>query len=282
VKLGLFGINTGVCAQPEAAVRVARAAEEAGLESVWTGEHVVLPDPQVPPSPAPPGHPMLDPAACLAFLAGQTQRLRLATGIVILPQRNPLLLAKEMASVDVLSGGRLILGVAAGYLEPEFRALGVPFAGRGPRTDEAIDALRAIWTQEKPSFAGAHFRFADVDAHPRPLQQPHPPIVVGGHSPGAFRRAVSRGNGWYGFFQGLEATDACLAGLAAAAKEVERPAALGELEISISPPPGLDADQVRRYQDLGVARLVPVPLARDLDGWLQAVEETASLAEALR
>lgn len=282
MKLGLFGINTGVCAQPEVAVRVARAAEEAGLESVWTGEHVVLPDPQVPPSPAPPRHPMLDPAACLGFLAGQTQRLRLATGIVILPQRNPLLLAKEMASVDVLSGGRLVLGVAAGYLEPEFRALGVPFAGRGPRTDEAIDVLRAVWTQEKPHFSGAHFRFEGVDAYPRPLQQPHPPIVVGGHSAPAFRRAVSRGNGWYGFFQGLEATEACLAGLETAAKQVERPAALGALEISISPPPGLDADRARRYQDLGVERLVPVPAARDLDDWLRAVEESAALGEALR
>ncbi len=256
MKFGIFGINTGPCARPETAAKVARAAEAAGFESVWTGEHIVLPDPQRPPSPAPPQHPMLDPAVALAFLAGHTERLRLATGIIILPQRNPVVLAKELASVDVLSNGRLVFGLGAGYLKPEFEAIGARFDDRGARCDEYIDALVALWTQEKPSFAGRTLRFAGIDAQPRPVQRPHPPIVVGGTSAAAFARAVRRGNGWYGFLRDLEAARADLAGIAAARREVERPAALGALEITITPPPKLDLDGAQRYRELGVDRLV--------------------------
>jgi probable F420-dependent oxidoreductase len=275
LRFGVFGINTGPCATPETAARVARAAEAAGFESVWTGEHVVLPDPQAPPSPAPPGHPMLDPAVALAFLAAHTERLRLATGIIILPQRNPLVLAKELASVDVLSRGRLIFGLGAGYLRAEFDALGSVFEDRGERTDEYIDVLRALWTQEQPAFAGRTVRFRGVDAHPRPVQKPHPPIVVGGTSRAAFARAVAKGNGWYGFLRDPDATRADLAGLAAAAREAGRPAALGTLEITITPPPRTDLDLALRYRDLGVDRLALLPHARDEASLLRWVEETA-------
>src|SRR5690349_18442592 len=167
MKIALFAVNVGPCAVPETLGRVARAAEAAGLESVWTGEHVVLPDPQVPPSPVPPGMPMLDPAVALAFVAGATQRIRLGTGIIILPQRNSLVLAKELASVDVLSRGRLIAGLGAGYLQPEFDALGAPYADRGARTNESIEVMRALWTMEKPRFAGRFYNFDGIDAHPR-------------------------------------------------------------------------------------------------------------------
>jgi len=273
MKFGFFGINMGPCAQPEAAVRVACAAEACGFDSVWTGEHVVLPDPQVPPSPAPPHTPMLDPTTALGFLAGQTERLLLATGIIILPQRNPLVLAKALASVDVLSGGRLVFGLGAGYLEPEFAALGADFADRGARTDEYIEAMRALWTQKQPRFEGATVRFAGIDAQPRPVQRPHPPIVVGGTSPPALRRAVSKGNGWYGFFRDVDAARGDLAGLAAAREQVDRPAALGELEISITPPPGCDLVTAQRYRDLGVDRLTLMGTARDADGLVRFVEE---------
>jgi probable F420-dependent oxidoreductase len=275
VRFGFFGINTGPCAAPETAAKVARAAEAAGFESVWTGEHVVLPDPQAPPSPAAPGHPMLDPAVALAFLAAHTLRLRLATGIIILPQRNPVVLAKELASVDVLSQGRLIFGLGAGYLKPEFDAVGARFDDRGARTDEYIDVLRALWCEAKPSFAGRTVRFAGIDAHPRPVQKPHPPIVVGGTSPAALRRAVLRGNGWYGFLRDRDATQADLAGLAAAEREAGRPAALGALEITVTPLPRIDLDTARRYQDLGVDRLALLPNARDEASLLRWVEETA-------
>ncbi len=276
MKLGLFGINTGPCAQPETAARVATAAEAAGFESVWTGEHVVLPDPRVPPSPAPPELPMLDPAVSLAFLAGRTRTLRLGTGIIILPQRNPLVLAKELASVDVVSGGRLIFGLGVGYLKPEFDALGVPFTDKGARADDYIAAIRALWTQPKPAYQGRFVRFAGVQAFPRPVQQPHPPIVVGGMSASALRRAVRSGNGWYGFGLDLERTRACAEGLRAAAREVERPRELGALEISVTPLGRIDADAKKRFEDLGVARLTLLMPGGTADELVRFVETTAS------
>jgi probable F420-dependent oxidoreductase len=275
MRIGLFGINFGACADPDVAARVAIAAEDAGFDSVWTGEHVVLPDPRVPPSPAPPELPMLDPVAALAFLAAHTRRLRLATGIVILPQRNPLVLAKELASVDVLSGGRLSFGLGAGYLKPEFDALGASFADRGPRTDEAIEVIRALWTQPSPRFAGRFFSFEGIQAMPRPVQKPHPPILVGGHSGPAWRRAVSKGNGWYGFALDPDAARANVEGLRRAASRVERPAGLGELAITVTPSLALDRDVLRRYQDAGVHRLVPAARGRSADELVAFVEDTA-------
>ncbi len=275
MKIGLFGINDGICAQPGIAARVAKAAESAGFESLWTGEHVVLPDPQAPPSPAPPQTPMADPSVWLGFLAGKTDRIGLGTGIIILPQRNPVELAKELASVDVASNGRLLFGLGAGYLEPEFRALGASFETRGARTDEFIDVIRALWTQEKPAFEGATVQFSGIDAHPRPVQRPHPPIVVGGHSTPALRRAVQRGNGWYGFFVDLERAKLHLTELATLEREEGRPAELGALERSITPLPGIGLDDASQYQALGVDRLTLIPDSRSEDHLLRWIDETA-------
>jgi probable F420-dependent oxidoreductase len=278
VKIGLYGINFGVCTQPDSVLRVARTAEAAGFESVWTAEHVVLPDPQVPPSPVPAHVPILDPAVALAFVAAETTRIRLATGIVILPQRNPVVLAKEMASLDVLSKGRLILGVGVGYLKPEFDAIGADFANRGARMDEYIEALLALWTQQKPAFSGETIRFAGIDAQPRPAQRPHPPIVIGATTAPAWRRTVARADGWYGFAMDPDTTRRQLEGLAAAARVVARPATLGPLEHTVTPPPGpIDREAVARYADLGVERLVLLPLARSEDELVTFVERTAEL-----
>ena len=283
MKIGLFGINFGLCGDTAAMVRTARAAEEAELESLWTGEHVVLPDPQAPPSPAAPRTPFLDPSVALAHIAAHTQRIKLGTGIIILPQRNPVELAKELASVDAVSGGRLIFGLGAGYLEPEFRALGANYEQRGAVTDEAIDALRALWTQEKPSFSGRYFRFSGIDAHPRPVQKPHPPIVIGGMSRPAARRAAARGDGWYGFFTNPELTARSLGWIREFIAAGERPAHLAPLEISVTPPPPITPDLVKQYADLGVHRLVALAPAgfagpRDVDGMLRFVDELAALA----
>lgn len=275
MKLGFFGINVGPCAEPATAIRVAKAAEAARFESVWTGEHVVLPDPHAAPSPAPPQTPFLDSGIALTFVAAHTKSLKLGTGIVILPQRNPLVLAKEMASLDVLSGGRLILGVASGYLHQEFAALGIPFNGRGPRTDEYIDAMRAIWTMEKPQFRGRYVEFANVDAQPRPVQKPTPPFVIGGQSAPAYRRALERGNGWYGFALDIAATKKCLADIEAERGKIARPAALGRLEISITPPAGTKADDLLRYRDLGVDRVIPIGFLGDEADMLALIDTTA-------
>ncbi len=280
MKLGLFGIGSGPCGEPEAAVAVAQAAEAAGYESLWTGEHVVLPDPQAPPSPAPPEFPMLHPPAILSFLAGVTERVRLGTGILLLPQRNPVVVAKELASVDVLSAGRLIFGLGVGYLEAEFRALGIPFAERGPRTDEYIEAIQALWTQDEPAYAGRFVSFSGIQAYPHPVQKPHPPIVIGGMSSGAFRRASLRGNGWYGFALDLERTASCIEGLVKAAAAYGRPDALGELEITVTPSIALDRDTIRRFEDLGVHRIVSLMRGRTRDRILAFVDELANTALA--
>ncbi len=279
MKIGLFGINFGPCSQPDALVRVARHAEDAGLESLWTGEHVVLPDPQAPPSPAPPQLPMLDPSVALAFAAAATKRVRLGTGIIILPQRNAVELAKELASVDVVSGGRLVFGLGAGYLEPEFRALGANFEERGALTDESIDVLRALWTQEKPHFEGRFYRFSGIDAHPRPVQQPHPPIVVGGMSRAGARRAARKGNGWYGYFTTPEATAKSLGWIREAVAAGERPAALGEIELSVTPPAPITPDLVKQYAELGIHRIIGTTPARDLDTVLRFVDELAGYVD---
>jgi probable F420-dependent oxidoreductase len=282
MKLAYFGINFAACADPGVAQRVARAAEAAGLESLWTGEHVVLPDPQVAPSPSPPEVPFLDPAVALAWVAAATTTIRLGTGIIILPQRNPVVLAKELASLDVVSNGRLIFGIGAGYLKPEFDALGIPFDQKSARTIDYLAAILALWTQPKPAYEGRFVRFADIQAFPRPVQRPHPPIVMGGHAPEAFRRAVRHANGWYGFALDAAATAQCLEGLRAVERQHGRPAHLGPLEISVTPAARISADTVRQYADLGCHRLIfsrPSPSEADA---LAVVEQIGSLTRHAR
>ncbi len=276
MKIGLFAINMGACAEPESAARVARTAEEAGFESLWTAEHVVLPDPHEPPSPLPPEAALLDPAVSLAFIAAHTSKILLGTGIIILPQRNPLVLAKELASVDVLSKGRLIFGVGIGYLEPEFSALNVPFDNKGPRTIEYIEAMKAIWSEPKPAYDGRFFSFSGVQSYPRPHQSPHPPIVMGGLSKPAFRRSVTHANGWYGFMLDHDQTRDCIDGLEAAAAQHTRPADLGRLETSVTPSVEIDVDSAKRYADMGVDRLILFSPAQDADDLVAFVESTAA------
>ena len=203
MKIGFYGFNAGLLHRPEAMVRVLRTAEDAGLESVWSAEHVVLVDPQRAPSPAPPTAPFLGTIAALAFATASTTRLKVGSGVVLIPQREPIVLAKELAGVDVLSNGRLLVGVGVGYVPGEYDALGIPFEERGARASEHIEVLRALWTEDAPTFDGRFSRFAGIQSRPRPVQEPHPPIHVGGSSPAALRRAVRQGDGWYGFLPGV-------------------------------------------------------------------------------
>ncbi len=271
MKFGLFGINFGACAAPATAANVAREAESAGFESLWTGEHVVLPDPQVPPSPAPPLTPMLDPAVALAFVAAHTKSIRLGTGIIILPQRNPVVLAKELASLDVLSGGRLIFGIGIGYLKPEFDAIGVPFDHKGPRSEEFLAAMLALWTMEKPAYRGRFAGFSGVNAMPRPAQKPHPEIVFGGRTPDAYSRAARLARGWYGFALDLDATAKSVEGLRGACAKAGR--RFEELEISVTPRGPVDRDTARRFADLGVHRLILLPRPGDEAALIEFVRE---------
>ena len=257
MQLGVFGINSGSTFRPADTIAVARLAEELGFDSVWAGEHVVVPSPRVVPSPMEPEDPILDPLVHLAFVAAATEHVLLATGIIILPQRNPLVLAKQAATLDVLSGGRLLLGIGAGYLEPEMTAIGVPMHGRGARTDDHLAAMRALWTQPGPvEHHGPYVDFGGVDAHPRPTTPGGPRIVVGGHTPAAYRRAVASGNGWYGFGLTPEQTVESVEGLRRAADQVERPGDLGDLELSVTPRRRLDPDALDAFRAASIDRLV--------------------------
>ena len=193
MKLGICLPHYGRPIEPSRLAQLATRAEEVGLDSVWVTDHVVVPsdvsliyrdD-------------MLDPLAVLPWLAGVTERIALGTSVIVLPYRSPLPVAKLLASVDVLSAGRLIVGVAVGWLEGEFAALGVPFRERGRRTDEAIEILRAAWTEEFPELETGQHRLAGVKVSPMPLQKPRPPILVGGASDAALRRVARLGDGWH-------------------------------------------------------------------------------------
>jgi probable F420-dependent oxidoreductase len=277
MKFGLHSVNLHTCGYPETAARLARTAEAAGFESLWVADHVVLPDPPMPQRPMAPDMRLLDPVVMLTFYAALTTRIRLATGVIVLPQRQPLVLAKQLASLDVLSNGRLMFGLGVGWCEPEFRALGAPFEHRGSRGDEYLAAMRAIWTEEKPAYHGRYVSFAGVQAQPQPVQRPTPPIIVGGRAPEAFRRAVMYGHGWYGFGMNVEQAAQDIEALQKAEQRYRRPADLGKLEISITPP-GYDVDpgSVERYAAVGVDRLVlrPQPTL-DAAGLEQFVATTA-------
>jgi probable F420-dependent oxidoreductase len=263
MQLGIFGVNSSITHVPGATARLARLCEELGYESWWAGEHVVLPSPRVAPSPMRPEDPILDPLVHLAYVAAITDRMVLGTGIIILPQRNPLVLAKQIATLDVLSGGRFEFGVGVGYLEPELNAIGVTLAERASRTDDHLAAMRAIWYDEAPvAFDGAHTHFSGIDANPRPTRRI--PVVVGGRTAGAYRRSVEQADGWYGFFLDPAQTAESLAGLAGAAARYERPAECSPLHISITPAGPVTAESLAAYTELGVDRLIVYPAgARD-------------------
>src|SRR5215475_13354955 len=190
MKFELMYANAGPFAFPELLTHLATTAERVGVESMWTVEHVVIPvgykstypyDPSGK-IPAPEQLPIPDPLAWLAYVAAITKTIKIATGILILPQRNPLYVAKEVATVDVLSHGRVILGIGVGWLEEEFQALGIPFEERAARTSESVRAIRSLWQDEAQPFAGKFFRWGKLESHPKPVQKPGVPIVVGGHT----------------------------------------------------------------------------------------------------
>jgi probable F420-dependent oxidoreductase len=255
MKIGVCSANSGPYTTRQNLRALAEAAEDAAVESVWVSEHPVVADPRQEPSPMAPDDPILDPVATLAFLAGMTSSVRLGTGVIVLPLHNPLILAKELATVDVLSGGRLIFGVGVGYLRPEFAAIGVPFAGRGARTEEYLAAIGAIWKQRHPSYRGEMVAFDGVQANPRPIQRPRPPVVMGGYAPAVLRRTAADADGWYGWGLDLAATSVYMNLLRSAAGVVTRRDGLGPLEITITPPGDVDVTTAAAYARLGVHRL---------------------------
>ena len=206
MKYGFTLPGRGPLATPETLGRIARTGEELGYDALFTGDHILVPRNIASPYPYTeggefPGSPSgesMEQLTLLAFLAGQTSKIRLVTSVIIVPHRNPLVAAKALATLDVLSGGRLVVGVGVGWMREEFEALGLPpFEERGAVTDEYIRAFKELWTSDDPHFEGKYVSFDDISFLPKPVQKPHPPIWVGGESRPALRRTAELADGWY-------------------------------------------------------------------------------------
>jgi probable F420-dependent oxidoreductase len=269
MKFGIIFANAGPFGEPDVTAGLAQLAEEHGFESLWTVEHTVVPAGYASKYPydesgkMPGGDEVsiTDPLIWMTWVAAVTTRLRVATGILILPQRNPVTLAKELATLDVLSGGRVDLGIGVGWLREEFEALGVPFESRGARTDEYVAAMRALWNDDPATFKGEFVTFERCHSNPKPVQPGGIPIVIGGHSQAAARRAGRLGNGFFPGRYRDEELRPLLETMRASATEAGRdPAA-----IEITAGGALDAGGVQRFADLGVGRVVIPPLGFDLE-----------------
>lgn len=281
MKFGIMFANAGPFAEPDMFAHLVTTAEAVGIESIWTVEHVLVPrgyESTYPYSadgkmPGPDEAPIPDPFVALSFAAALTKKIRLATGVLILPQRHPAYVAKEVASLDVMSKGRVTLGIGVGWLREEFDALGVGFDDRAARTREMVGAMRSLWSPGASTFHGKHFSWDNVESNPKPVQGADVPIVVGGHTELAARRAARYGNG---FFPG-RGSDTKLRSLVGVMKEecakVGRDAGAIELTGGMMVP---DRDLVARHEEMGFSRLVMGPPGWDRDGVSRGFEAFAN------
>jgi probable F420-dependent oxidoreductase len=278
MKFGLAFANSGPFAIPDTFDVLVRTADEVGVESLWTVEHVVVPvgyESEYPYSkdgrmPGPEDSAIPDPILPLAYAAAVTKQVKLATGIVILPQRHPTYAAKEFATLDVLSRGRAIAGVGIGWLEEEFEAVGVPFKERAARTEESVRAMRSLWSEKPEPFDGKFYRWGPVESNPKPVQPGGVPVVVGGHVAGAARRAARIGDGFFPARGGLEELPALFEALTDECARVGRDPS--EVELSAAGAK-LDSDTIKRYEDIGVTRLVLPPPGFDPEGLRRGLGE---------
>jgi probable F420-dependent oxidoreductase len=291
MRIGIRIPSAGPLAGPEALAAVASAAEELGYDSVWVTEHFALPDEYAASySYTPTGKswwtadsPHLEVFNTLSWVAARTERVRLGTSVVVLPFRNPVVLAKSVATLDVLSGGRAILGVGVGWLEPEFAALAVPMGERAARTNECLGAIRALLSQERPAFEGERHRFDGAFGFaPKPVQRPWPPIWVGGESRAALERVVRYGDGWHPGALTPEALAPKLVLLDHICAERGRDRS--EIEISLRALPAMpwEDSYLEAYRELGVSLVIfdPAYTHTELGDYLREVEAYARFVAA--
>jgi probable F420-dependent oxidoreductase len=274
MQIGIHLPHAGEQATPERVRRTAQRAEDMGLADVWVSEHIIVPRASFPRSPL-----FYDPVLSLTWAAAVTKRVRLGTSVLVLPMRHPLPLAKELATLQNFSEGRLILGVGVGWLEAEFAALGVPFHERGRRLDEGIAMMRAVWTQDPVTFHARYISAEISEMTMRPLPDKPIPIWFGARSEAAFRRTVRIGDGWHG-----SQLSPAEAGPIVARLRRERP----EPEFAISIRThwnGKDAGELRdrlvAYAEIGVQHAMVHPLDRDVDDWDRVIEGTGRVAAEL-
>ncbi len=265
-------------------VTFAREAERRDVASLWVSDHVVIPRmtdgyPRGGAFPIPPETPYFEPVTMLAAAAMCTTRARLGSSVFILGHRHPVVMAKMLASIDALSHGRLICGVGVGWWRQELEALGVPFEARGRQADEILRVFKTLWTDEEPAFDGEFYRFRDVGFAPKPVQRPHPPLWIGGHSAGALRRVARYGDGWHAMPKNPAAMRADLDRLRVACDAARRPFEsltisvrfdLGEPVLARGTPALVD--RFAEYQRLGVHHLVAVFRREDLGRMLEILD----------
>lgn len=281
MKVGLIPVNVGV-PSVEPMLALAEKAEQVGIESLWTFEHVVVPvdyKSKYPYSPdgkmgVTPETNFVDPLVALSAIAARTKRVRLGTGVNILSQTNPLYLAKQAASLDFVSKGRLMLGLGIGWLREEFDAVGVPFERRGERFDDYVVALRKAWSGDVVEHKSDFVKWSGFKTFPIPVQRPGVPIVIGGSKGKAFERIAKLGDGWYAPTANIAQLEPMLKELHAACAKIGRDPKT--VEISCMWIPAVEGvDTVKRYAELGVSRLV-VPVMALGSPPVEAVERFAN------
>ncbi len=287
MKFGLIPCNVGV-PHVDAMISMAQTAEEIGLESLWTFEHAIVPvdyASRYPYSgdgkmPVQPETNFIDPLIALTAVAAHTQTLRLGTGVNILPQVNPLMLAKQAASLDFVSKGRFMLGIGIGWLEEEFRALGVPFERRGARFADYVEAMRKVWSGEVVEHESAFLHWTNFKSHPVPVQDPLP-LVIGGSSKRALQRVARYGQGWYAPAVSADQLAGLLVPLDEACAAEGRDRSTVEISTMYVPLMEPPAEAIPRYRDLGVSRLI-VPLQalgeKPMEGLARLGDEVVSRA----
>ncbi|MEY2431729.1 MAG: hypothetical protein QOC92_1454 [Acidimicrobiaceae bacterium] len=260
-----FGVALGRL-NPAFFVDVVDEAERLGYESIWLPEHLVFPIEMggspfagAEHPPVPPSTPVFDAFAYLSFLAGRTERVKLATHVYLLGLRHPFISARAIATLDIVSGGRAIVGIGAGWLGTEWEAIGLDFATRGRRVDEALDVCRRLWTDEVIEQHGEFFSFDPVMFEPKPVQKPHPPVIVGGESPPALRRAARAGDGWVGLDHTLESIGEPMTRLRRLREDAGR--ADEPFEVTVGGPVTSE-DDIKRWEEAGVDRLICAPWRR--------------------
>ncbi len=274
MDIGCHLPTQGPVATREALLTFAREAEQRDIASLWVSDHVIFPRTATGNYPGgrfphPPDKPYLEPVAVLAAAAVCTTRARIGASVFILGHRHPVLMAKMLTTIDALSNGRLICGVGVGWWKEELDILGAPFHARGRQADEMLKVFKALWTAENPSFEGEFFRFRDIGFAPKPVQKPHPPIWVGGDSPGAFRRVVTLGDGWHATSKTPAELGDALTRLRAAADAGRRPFETIELSLRfalrdelLAQGPQAVVDRLAEYKRLGL-RHVMLDFRRD-------------------
>jgi probable F420-dependent oxidoreductase len=266
MKIGISGIGIGTTPGADKVTTIAVNAERLGYSTIWAPEHVVLLDQYSSHYPYSPDHrlnmpmtrPFADPFITLTCAAMVTSKIRLATGICLVPEHNPLVLAKVIATLDFVSKGRVILGVGIGWLEEEFHALGVPWERRAQRTRDYITAMRKLWGDELSSYAGEFVRFEGARSYPKPIHGAKLPVFFGGESGPALKRAAEYGDGWYGLNMDLNETTAKIRRLEEMLKANGRKRSDIEIAIRPSALASITKDDLKRYRDAGVDELVLV------------------------